>query len=120
VKLVGAHVSAKGGVENAPVNAKAIGASAFAMFTKSRRRWKAKPLDSKSIDAFHRNMTAGDRRGYPTRAVHVCDGRIGLGVPAVVRGGGIAMPRSYATPLTFKTAVEQRLRNEAEASGEEP
>ena len=27
------------------------------------------------------------------------------------------MPRSYATPLAFKTAVEQRLRNEAEASG---
>ena len=27
------------------------------------------------------------------------------------------MTRTYATPLTFKTAVEQRLRNEAAASG---
>ena len=27
------------------------------------------------------------------------------------------MPRSYATPLAFKTAVEQRLRNAATASG---
>ncbi len=32
---VGAHVSAAGGVENAPLNAAAIGANAFAVFTKT-------------------------------------------------------------------------------------
>ena len=30
MKFIGAHVSAAGGVENAPVNAHAIGAKAFA------------------------------------------------------------------------------------------
>lgn len=52
---VGAHVSASGGVENAPLNAAEIGANAFALFTKNQRRWDAKPLTTQSIDAFKRN-----------------------------------------------------------------
>lgn len=55
-KYIGAHVSASGGVENAPVNAKAIGAKAFALFTKNQRQWVAKPLTLKSIDEFKINM----------------------------------------------------------------
>lgn len=55
MKFVGAHVSAAGGVENAPLNAKAIGARAFALFTKNQRRWDAKPLTGASIDAFKAN-----------------------------------------------------------------
>lgn len=51
-KYIGAHVSAAGGVENAPVNANAIGATAFALFTKNQRQWSAKPLTEKSIDLF--------------------------------------------------------------------
>ncbi len=49
---IGAHVSASGGVENAPENAQAIGANAFALFTKNQRRWDAKPLTETSISAF--------------------------------------------------------------------
>jgi deoxyribonuclease-4 len=52
---VGAHVSASGGVDNAPLNAAAIGANAFALFTKNQRRWDAKPLDQKSIARFRQN-----------------------------------------------------------------
>ena len=52
---VGAHVSAAGGVENAPLNAAAIGANAFAVFTKNQRQWVAKPLTSESIAAFKAN-----------------------------------------------------------------
>jgi len=55
-KYVGAHVSASGGVENAPLNAKAIGAKAFALFTKNQRQWVAKPLTPKSIDEFKINL----------------------------------------------------------------
>ena len=55
MKYIGAHVSASGGVENAPLNAAAIGASAFALFTKNQRRWEAKPLTEKSIEAFKAN-----------------------------------------------------------------
>ena len=56
MKYVGAHVSASGGVENAPLNAMAIGAKAFALFTKNQRQWVAKPLTQESIDAFKTNL----------------------------------------------------------------
>ncbi len=57
-KYIGAHVSASGGVENAPVNAAAIGARAFALFTKNQRQWVAKPLTAESIDKFKENCQA--------------------------------------------------------------
>ncbi len=52
MKYIGAHVSASGGVENAPLNAHSIGAKAFALFTKNQRQWVATPLTKKSIDLF--------------------------------------------------------------------
>ena len=55
MKYVGAHVSASGGVENAPVNANAIGAKAFALFTKNQRQWFSNPLTLASIKAFRQN-----------------------------------------------------------------
>ena len=51
-KFVGAHVSASGGVQNAPLNAIAIGARAFALFTKNQKRWDAKPFETKTLDAW--------------------------------------------------------------------
>jgi len=51
-KFVGAHVSASGGVFNAPMNATAIGAKAFALFTKNQRQWNAKDLDTQTIERF--------------------------------------------------------------------
>lgn len=55
MKYLGAHVSASGGVENAPLNAKAIGANAFALFTKNQRQWVSAPLTAKSIGLFKEN-----------------------------------------------------------------
>jgi deoxyribonuclease-4 len=55
MKFVGAHVSASGGVENAPVNAHEIGAKAFALFTKNQKQWFSKPLTQESIDLFVEN-----------------------------------------------------------------
>lgn len=60
MKRVGAHVSASGGVENAPLNAREIGARAFALFTKNQRQWKAKPLSQEGIEAFKANLEAVD------------------------------------------------------------
>lgn len=54
-KYIGAHVSASGGVQNAPVNAKAIGATAFALFTKNQRQWFSKELTSSEIEEFKEN-----------------------------------------------------------------
>ena len=56
MKFVGAHVSASGGVDNAPLNAIKIGAKAFAMFTKNQRQWVAKPLTDKVIESFKSNL----------------------------------------------------------------
>ena len=55
MKYIGAHVSASGGVELAPVNANAIGANAFALFTKNQRQWVSKPLTAESITRFKTN-----------------------------------------------------------------
>lgn len=55
MKYFGAHVSAAGGVENAPLNAAAIGAKAFALFTKNQRQWVAPALTAESIAAFREN-----------------------------------------------------------------
>ena len=56
MKFVGAHVSAAGGVENAPLNARKIGARAFALFTKNQKQWQAGPLTAESIAAFKKNL----------------------------------------------------------------
>jgi deoxyribonuclease IV len=61
MKYIGAHVSAAGGVENAPLNAHNIGANAFALFTKNQRQWKARPLTKKNIDLFNKNC---DKYGF--------------------------------------------------------
>ena len=61
MKFIGAHVSASGGVENAPINAHQIGATAFALFTKNQRQWVAKPLTAESIAAFKTNC---EKYGY--------------------------------------------------------
>ncbi|PKP00587.1 MAG: deoxyribonuclease IV [Bacteroidetes bacterium HGW-Bacteroidetes-8] len=55
MKYIGAHISASGGVENAPVNAHNIGANAFALFTKNQRQWIAAPLTKSSIEKFREN-----------------------------------------------------------------
>lgn len=55
MKHIGAHVSASGGVENAPVNAYKIGANAFALFTKNQRQWFAPALSQSSIKLFKEN-----------------------------------------------------------------
>ena len=52
MKYVGAHVSASGGVFNAPPNATKIGAKAFALFTKNQRQWDGKPLSDEDVSRF--------------------------------------------------------------------
>lgn len=61
MKFIGAHVSTTGGVENAPLAAHAIGATAFALFTKNQRQWVSKPLTDESISKFKENC---EKSGY--------------------------------------------------------
>ncbi|SDZ82882.1 Endonuclease IV [Desulfuromusa kysingii] len=55
MKYIGAHVSAAGGVFNAPLNAAEIGATAFALFTKNQKQWKSSPLSEDVIAKFQQN-----------------------------------------------------------------
>lgn len=66
MKYVGAHVSASGGVDNAPINAHQIQATAFALFTKNQRQWQAKPLETATIDKFKRNC---EKYGYSSKQI---------------------------------------------------
>ncbi len=54
MKYIGAHVSAAGGVDQAVLRAHELEATAFALFTKNQRQWKAAPLSTQVIDAFKR------------------------------------------------------------------
>lgn len=79
MKYIGAHVSAAGGVENAPANAHGIGATGFALFTKNQRQWVAAPLTAAQIDAFRK---ACDKYGYTPAQILPHDSYlINLGYP---------------------------------------
>ncbi len=79
MKYIGAHVSISGGVENAPANAKNIGARAFGMFVKNQRQWEAKPLTSENINNFKINC---EKFGFGPSQILPHDGYlINLGHP---------------------------------------
>ncbi len=58
MKYLGAHVSTEGGVDQAPINAQAIGAKAFALFVKPQRQWVAPPLKAGVAEAFKANCAS--------------------------------------------------------------
>lgn len=66
MKYFGAHVSASGGVENAIKNAKEIGATAFALFTKNQRQWLAPALTPEQIAVFRNAMAEA---GYEAKQI---------------------------------------------------
>ncbi|WP_024552920.1 deoxyribonuclease IV [Franconibacter helveticus 513] len=61
MKFIGAHVSASGGLANAAIRAAEIGATAFALFTKNQRQWRAAPLTPAIIEEF---KAACEKHGY--------------------------------------------------------
>jgi len=78
-KYIGAHVSASRGVCNAILNAEAIGANAFALFTRNQRSWVSKPLATDEINAFRTLLV---ERGFDPKQVLPHDSYlINLGSP---------------------------------------
>lgn len=57
MKHIGPHVSASGGVFNAPLNAHEVGASAFALFTKNQRQWFTSPLSEAEAEKFRQTCS---------------------------------------------------------------
>jgi deoxyribonuclease-4 len=61
MKYIGTHIGAVGVVENAPINTRQTGATAFALFTKNQRQREVKPLTPESISSF---KTSCEKYGY--------------------------------------------------------
>lgn len=79
MKLIGAHVSAEKGVSSAPVNAAAIGANAFALFTRNPSRWTSPAIKEAEAQAFRDNCA---RLGFTPDAILPHDSYlINLGAP---------------------------------------
>lgn len=55
MKYIGAHVSAEGGVSNAPIEAAGIGARSFALFTRNPSKWKSSPISEEETKSFKEN-----------------------------------------------------------------
>jgi deoxyribonuclease-4 len=70
-RLLGAHCSAAGGVENAPLIAARLGCSAFQLFTGPNRQWRAKRLTKASIDSFRKNVADAGIRSVVAHAVYL-------------------------------------------------
>lgn len=58
MNLVGAHVSAAGGVQEAVPRIAELGGTAFALFLKNERRWVSKPMTPESISQFKASCEA--------------------------------------------------------------
>ncbi|CDU20141.1 hypothetical protein YYC_00460 [Plasmodium yoelii 17X] len=52
---LGAHISASGGVQNAPINSFNVSGMAFALFLKNQRKWDSPPLTEENIKQFNEN-----------------------------------------------------------------
>ncbi|MEY4923285.1 MAG: hypothetical protein RLY17_2002 [Pseudomonadota bacterium] len=66
MKFVGAHVSAAGGVDQAVIRAHQLEATAFALFTKNQRQWRAAPLTQGVIEKFKQ---ACEQYGYTSTRI---------------------------------------------------
>ncbi len=66
MKYIGAHVSAAGGVDQAVIRAHELEATAFALFTKNQRQWKAAPLPEDVIEKF---KVACEEYGYSSHQI---------------------------------------------------
>lgn len=66
MKFIGAHVSAAGGVDQAVIRAHELEATAFALFTKNQRQWKAAPLPEDVIEKF---KVACEKYGYSSNQI---------------------------------------------------
>ena len=79
MKYIGAHVSAQEGVSQAPLNAAAIGAKAFALFTRNPSRWTSPKIKRAEAEAFRENC---ERLGYtPSQILPHDSFLINLGSP---------------------------------------
>ncbi len=54
--FIGAHTSAQGGVHNAIIEGKEIGANTVQLFTSNQKRWEGKPITDEQADLFKETL----------------------------------------------------------------
>lgn len=54
--FIGAHTSAQGGVHNAIIEGKEIGANTVQLFTSNQKRWESKPITDEQADLFKETL----------------------------------------------------------------
>ena len=116
MKYFGAHVSAAGGVENAPANAHAIGATGFAFFTKNQRQWVAKPLAAGEIDVLVSTTVVEVGVDVPNATLMVIENaeRFGLSQLHQLRGRvGRGSAQSYCVLVSGTETEETKKRLQA-------
>lgn len=99
MKWVGAHVSIAGGVSNAPINAAAIGATAFGLFTKNQRQWTAPPCSDDQAQMF---KLACAEKGFQPAQILVHDSYL----------INLASPDAVAREKSFKAFLDEMQRCE--------
>ncbi len=56
--LIGAHTSAQGGVHNALLEGKEIGATTIQLFTANQKTWQGKEISEEEVQLWHETLTA--------------------------------------------------------------
>lgn len=54
--LIGAHMSAAGGVHHALLEGKQIGATTIQLFTSNQKRWESKPIPEEEVTLWHQTL----------------------------------------------------------------
>lgn len=75
--LLGAHTSASGGLQNAVLAGKEIGASTVQLFTANQKQWHRKPLTKENIDLFKNTVEHTELEKIMSHASYL----INLGAP---------------------------------------
>ncbi len=75
--LLGAHLSVAGGLEEAIYRGESIGCTTIQLFTKSNRRWFAKPLTQEAIATFRQAVSESNIESLVAHAAYL----INLGSP---------------------------------------
>jgi len=91
--LLGAHMSAAGGLEQAVIRAQEIGCTATQFFSKSNRQWKAKSLTEHEITLFKQTLAGSSILSTTIHACYLIN--IGSPDPEIATKSSAALQEEY-------------------------
>jgi deoxyribonuclease-4 len=97
--ILGAHMSASGGLEQALIRAQALGCTAVQFFSKSNRQWHAKPLTENEIALFRNTYEQSSLLSCTIHACYLIN--IGSPVSAVAEQSRNALAQEYSRAVAL-------------------